>query len=136
MTYAVTEGRKTVASRMPAGKKKATFYLPEDLLRATRVFAARRDKRESQVVEEALRALLGYGEADERWSRALTPEPADPGGVALPAQREDASAGAGDLEPSAPAEPETLEGLLEPGEAVEVAVAELHALREEHADRR
>jgi hypothetical protein len=131
---------------MPTGKKKATFYLPEDLLRATRVFAARRDKRESQVVEEALRALLGYGEADERWSRALAPEPAD-AGVAPPAPREDApaapssppprdaSADAAEGEAPAPFEPEALHDLLEPGEAVEVAVAELHALREEHADR-
>lgn len=54
---------------MTVRKKKATFYLPEDLLRATRVHAARTDKRESQVVEEALRALLGYG-AQAFWEPA------------------------------------------------------------------
>ena len=40
-------------------KRKTTVYLDEELLRATRVTAARSGKRDSQVVEEALRAHLG-----------------------------------------------------------------------------
>lgn len=41
-------------------KKKVTFYLPEDLVRVTRVRAARTDKRDSEIVEAALRSYLGF----------------------------------------------------------------------------
>lgn len=41
-------------------KQKTTVYLEDDLLRAARVTAARSGKRDSQVVEEALRAYLGF----------------------------------------------------------------------------
>ena len=41
-------------------KKKVTFYLDEDVLRAARVRAARSDTRDSEIVEEALRAYLGF----------------------------------------------------------------------------
>jgi hypothetical protein len=41
-------------------RRKVTVYLDDDLLRAARVAAARRGKRTSQVVEEALRAYLGF----------------------------------------------------------------------------
>lgn len=40
-------------------KRKTTVYVEDELLRATRVTAARSGKRDSQVVEEALRAYLG-----------------------------------------------------------------------------
>jgi predicted transcriptional regulator len=40
-------------------KRKTTVYVEDDLLRATRVTAARSGKRDSQIVEEALRAYLG-----------------------------------------------------------------------------
>lgn len=40
-------------------KQKTTVYLEGDILRAARVTAARTGKRDSQVVEEALRAYLG-----------------------------------------------------------------------------
>jgi hypothetical protein len=43
-----------------ATKKKVTFYLDESVLRAARVRAARNDQRDSEVVEEALRAYLGF----------------------------------------------------------------------------
>ena len=36
------------------------MYLEDDLLRATKVAAARAGKRDYQVVEEALRAYLGF----------------------------------------------------------------------------
>jgi hypothetical protein len=41
-------------------KRKATFYLDEDVLRAARVRAARSDRRDSEIVEAALRAYLGF----------------------------------------------------------------------------
>ena len=41
-------------------KRKTTIYLDHEILRAARVAAARRGKRDSQVVEEALRAYLGF----------------------------------------------------------------------------
>jgi hypothetical protein len=41
-------------------KRKATFYLNEDVLRAARVRAARSDRRDSEIVEAALRAYLGF----------------------------------------------------------------------------
>ena len=41
-------------------KQKTTVYLEEDVLRAARVTAARGGKRDSQVVEEALRTYLGF----------------------------------------------------------------------------
>jgi predicted transcriptional regulator len=40
-------------------KRKTTVYLEDDLLRATKIAAARAGKRDYQVVEEALRAYLG-----------------------------------------------------------------------------
>ncbi len=40
-------------------KRKTTVYLEDDLLRATKIAAARTGKRDYQVVEEALRAYLG-----------------------------------------------------------------------------
>lgn len=42
-------------------RAKATVYLDPEVLRATRVAAARRGKRDSDVVEEALREYLGLG---------------------------------------------------------------------------
>jgi hypothetical protein len=41
-------------------KRKVTFYVDEDVLRAARVRAARTDRRDSEIVEEALRAYLGF----------------------------------------------------------------------------
>jgi hypothetical protein len=40
-------------------RRKPTVYLEDDLLRATKVAAARTGKRDYQVVEQALRAYLG-----------------------------------------------------------------------------
>jgi hypothetical protein len=40
-------------------RRKTTVYLEDDLLRATKIAAARTGKRDYQVVEEALRAYLG-----------------------------------------------------------------------------
>lgn len=45
-------------------RAKATVYLAPDVLRAARVHAARTGKRDSDVVEEALREHLGLAAID------------------------------------------------------------------------
>jgi hypothetical protein len=103
----------------PASKKKVTFYLPEDLLRAARVHAARTDKRESQVVEDALRAHLAFGTGADLWDRPRS-EPS--------ARRVEPESNAPEPVPAEPTvPPEPLGGT----EALALAVAELHALRAE-----
>ena len=49
-------------------RKKATIYVDPDLLRATKIQAAREQKADYQVIEEALRAHLGLDILDEIWS--------------------------------------------------------------------
>jgi len=46
------------------------MYLDEELLRAMKVAAAREDKTEYQVVEDALRKHLGYDVLERIWARA------------------------------------------------------------------
>ena len=53
-----------------AKKRKVTFYLDEDVLRAARVRAARSDRRDSELVEEALRAYLGFDAVERVWARS------------------------------------------------------------------
>lgn len=53
-----------------ATKRKVTLYLDEEVLRAARVRAARTDKRDSEVVEEALRAHLGFEVVERVWARS------------------------------------------------------------------
>lgn len=50
-------------------RKKATIYIDAELWRATKVRAAREDKADYQVIEESLRAHLGYDIIDELWER-------------------------------------------------------------------
>jgi hypothetical protein len=50
-------------------KQRATFSLDADVLRAARVAAARSGRRDSEVVEEALRHYLSIGVIDEIWRR-------------------------------------------------------------------
>lgn len=50
-------------------RKKVTFYLEEGVLRAARVRAARTDRRDSEIVEEALRAYLGFDMVERIWAR-------------------------------------------------------------------
>lgn len=45
-------------------RAKTTVYLDPDVLRATRIRAARTGKRDSDVVEEALREYLGLAVID------------------------------------------------------------------------
>ncbi len=49
-------------------KDRATYSLDSSLLRATRIAAARQGKRESEIVEDALRSYLGLGVLDEIWA--------------------------------------------------------------------
>lgn len=51
-------------------KRKVSLYISEDVLRAARVSAARSDKRDSEVVEEALRKHLGFDVLDRVWARS------------------------------------------------------------------
>lgn len=51
------------------GKVKTTVYLDEDVLRAARVWAARKDLRDSEVMERALRQFLGMDLIDRIWER-------------------------------------------------------------------
>jgi len=50
-------------------KRKTTIYVEESLLRQARVYAARTGKRDSEVVEEALRAFLLTDLLDGVWAR-------------------------------------------------------------------
>ncbi len=53
-----------------ARKKKVTFYVDEDVLRAARVRAARSDRRDSEIVEDALRTYLGFDVVERVWGRS------------------------------------------------------------------
>lgn len=44
-------------------RRKTTVYLDSDVLTATKVLAAARERSESQVIEDALRAYLGSDDA-------------------------------------------------------------------------
>lgn len=50
------------------GRERATVYLASDVLRAARVLAARTGRRDSDVVEEALRSYLGIEVLSEIWA--------------------------------------------------------------------
>lgn len=50
---------------MATTKRKLTVYLDPEVARAAKVSAARLDKRDSEVVEDALRAHLGIAALDE-----------------------------------------------------------------------
>jgi hypothetical protein len=48
-------------------KQRATFSLDADVLRAARVAAARAGRRDSEIVEDALRSYLAIGVLEEIW---------------------------------------------------------------------
>jgi hypothetical protein len=56
-------------------KERATFSLDADVLRATRVAAARAGRRDSEIVEEALRSYLAIGVLEEIWRSRPTGAP-------------------------------------------------------------
>ena len=78
-------------------KQRATFSLDPDVLRATRVAAARAGRRDSELVEEALRHYLSIGVLEEIWQRrpADAPELSDEEALKL-ARDEQHAARAGD----------------------------------------
>lgn len=57
-----------------AAKRKVTLYLDEGVLRAARVRAARTDRRDSEIVEAALRAYLGFEAVERIWARSTLGE--------------------------------------------------------------
>jgi Arc/MetJ family transcription regulator len=50
-------------------RRKTTVYLDEDVLRQTKVAAARSGKHDYEIVEAALRRYLGLEVADRVWAR-------------------------------------------------------------------
>jgi plasmid stability protein len=59
-------------------RTKATVYLDPDVLRAMRIRAARTGRRDSDVVEDALREYLGLALIDRVRSRSeLSPDEAE-----------------------------------------------------------
>lgn len=48
-----------------ATKRKVTVYLDPDVARAAKVRAARDERRDSEIVEDALRAYLGIAALDQ-----------------------------------------------------------------------
>jgi len=57
-----------------ADKKKVTLYVDAEVMRAARVRAARTERRDSEVVEEALRAYLGFDVLGSVWARSTLTE--------------------------------------------------------------
>lgn len=51
-------------------KRKVTLYVDQEVLRAARVRAARTDRADSQVIEDALRAYLGFDVVERVWARS------------------------------------------------------------------
>ena len=58
-------------------KQRATFSIDSDVLRATRVAAARAGRRDSEIVEDALRDFLAIGVLEEIWQSHGGPELTD-----------------------------------------------------------
>jgi hypothetical protein len=55
-------------------RKKTTVYVEEDLLRSAKVLAARTDRKEYEVFEEALKSYLGFDVMEEVWQREDLPD--------------------------------------------------------------
>lgn len=51
-------------------RRKVTLYVDEDVLRAARVRAARTDRRDSDIVEDALRSYLGFDVVERVWAHS------------------------------------------------------------------
>jgi hypothetical protein len=70
---------KEKGNNVPMPKAKTTIYVDQDLLRGARVYAARHDMKDSEVIELALRKVLGRDVLDEIWERNadVSPETAE-----------------------------------------------------------
>lgn len=51
-------------------RKKATVYVDEELLRGAKILAARTDRKDSEVLEAALRQYLGVEVLERVWARS------------------------------------------------------------------
>lgn len=51
-------------------KGRGTYTVDRALLRAVRIAAARQGRRESELVEDALRSYLGLGVLEEIWAQS------------------------------------------------------------------
>lgn len=61
-------------------KTRTTLTIDEDVLRAVKVRAARTGRRESEVIEEAVRSRLGLDLLERLWDR---PDPGEEQALAL-----------------------------------------------------
>jgi uncharacterized protein (DUF169 family) len=62
---------------MAMARRKTTVYLDEDIVRASRVLAARTGQHEYEIVNAALRSFLGLAAVERVWARSpLTDEQA------------------------------------------------------------
>ena len=62
---------------MAIARRKTTVYLDEDVIRASRVLAARTGQHEYEIVNAALRSFLGLAAVERVWARSqLTDEEA------------------------------------------------------------
>ena len=62
---------------MAMARRKTTVYLDEDVVRASRVLAARTGQHEYEIVNAALRSFLGLAAVERVWARSqLTDEEA------------------------------------------------------------
>ncbi len=59
-----------LAAMATSTRRKVTLYVDEDVLRAARVRAARTDRRDSDIVEDALRSYLGFDVVERSWARS------------------------------------------------------------------
>jgi hypothetical protein len=59
-----------IRTRIGGQGAERTRYVDEAVMRAARVRAARTDKRDSEVVEDALRAYLGFDVLAGVWARS------------------------------------------------------------------
>lgn len=55
-------------------RKKTTVYVEEDLLRSAKVLAARTDRKEYEIFEEALKSYLGLDVLGKVWRRENLPD--------------------------------------------------------------
>ena len=55
-------------------RKKTTVYLEEELLRSAKVLAARTDRKEYEILEEALKQYLGFDVLEKVWRRHGLPD--------------------------------------------------------------
>ena len=55
-------------------RRKTTMYIDDQLLKATKILAARTGRREYEIVDEALRSYLGFDVVETVWQRSRLSE--------------------------------------------------------------